>query len=108
MTRARWHPLAVQDADDAAAWYAQHGGISLELSFIDALEATVGILERHPGAGSTRHADLLAPTGMLLRFHPIRHFDDYLVYYVEHAASIQVIRIWNARRGLDALALDAL
>ena len=28
-----WHPLARIDADQAAAWYAQEGGLTLELAF---------------------------------------------------------------------------
>ncbi|MEG2803464.1 type II toxin-antitoxin system RelE/ParE family toxin [Stenotrophomonas sp.] len=103
MKPARWHPRAVQDADDVAAWYAQQAGVTLELAFVDALERTVSLLERHPGAGSTRHADAFPELHAPLRFHPILGFDDHLVYYTEHPAWIEIVRLWNARRGLDAL-----
>lgn len=55
MKPSRWYPRALQDADEAAQWFAGAGGTALELAFIDALQAAVELLERHPEAGSTRH-----------------------------------------------------
>ena len=103
MKPSRWTPQALADADEAAAWFAQRGGARLELAFIDALQDTLALVEQHPAAGSPRHAELLSAPDSPLRFHPIRGFDDYLLYYSEQSHHLQVIRVWNARRGLDAL-----
>ncbi len=103
MKPSRWYPRALQDADEAAQWFAGAGGTALELAFIDALQAAVELLERHPEAGSTRHVGVLDFPEGSLRFLPIRRFDDYLIYYIALADHIRVVRIWNARRGLDAL-----
>lgn len=103
MKHARWHERALQDADEAAEWYAGQGGEALELAFIDALQAAVNLLQVTPGAGSPRHDGLMEGLAAPLRFMPIRRFDDYLIYYIELPTHLQVLRIWNARRGLYAL-----
>ncbi len=41
-----------------------------------------------------------------LRFFPVRGFETYLVYYIELPDHVEVLRIWNAARGLDALMAD--
>lgn len=103
MKHARWHERALQDADEAAEWYAGQGGEALELALIDALQAAVNLLQVTPGAGSPRHDGLMEGLAAPLRFMPIRRFDDYLIYYIELPTHLQVLRIWNARRGLYAL-----
>ena len=94
---------ARRDADKAAAWYAEQGGLALELAFADALEAAYDLIRRHPAIGSTRHAghvpDLLSP----LRFLPLKRFEHYMVYYLDLPDRIEVIRVWHAARGLGAL-----
>lgn len=78
----------------------------LEVGFIDAVESVVKLIEAHPGAGSTLHADLLPSLPAPLRFYPVRRFDGYLVYYVELPAHVSIVRIWNASRGMEALLED--
>ena len=75
----------------------------MEIGFIDTVESVVELIEAHPGAGSALHADLLPSLAVPLRFHPVRRFDGYLVYYVELPAYVSIVRIWNASRGLEAL-----
>ena len=103
MKQALWHDRAVRDADEAAEWYAGQGGEQLELAFVDALQAAVNLLQVTPGAGSPWHDGLMEGLAAPLRFMPIRRFDDYLIYYIELPTHLQVLRIWNARRGLYAL-----
>jgi toxin ParE1/3/4 len=78
----------------------------LEIGFVDAVESVVKLIEAHPGAGSALHADLLPTLSAPLRFHPVRRFDGYLVYYVELPAHVFIVRIWNAPWGLEALLED--
>ncbi|MBP6750972.1 MAG: type II toxin-antitoxin system RelE/ParE family toxin [Xanthomonadaceae bacterium] len=102
-----WRDAARRDLDDAAAWYAQQGGFPLETRFIAAVEATSSILREHPAAGSTRHAEDVPGLPTPLRFFPVRDFERYLLYYLDLPAHVEVLRVWNAARGLEALMEDA-
>jgi toxin ParE1/3/4 len=93
----RWHPQARRDADDAAALYAEQGGIALELAFTDALEAAVTQIARHPGAGSSRYAEALKAHA--LRFWPVKKFP-YLIFYVEREQHIDISRVLHAHRDI--------
>ena len=42
MRRVRWHPLALGDVSEAAAWYGAQGGIALETSFANAGQVSPG------------------------------------------------------------------
>ncbi|QXQ01562.1 type II toxin-antitoxin system RelE/ParE family toxin [Stenotrophomonas indicatrix] len=106
MKPSHWSPAAVRDLDHAASWYGDQGGEALEIGFVDAVESVVRLIETHPGAGSTLHADLLPTLSAPLRFQPVRRFDGYLVYYVELPAHVFIVRIWNASRGMEALFED--
>lgn len=81
--------------------------MALEIAFADALEAAIRLIEQHPASGALRHADGIAGLPAPLRFHPVRGFERYLVYYVDMPAYVDVVRIWNCARGLDALMDEA-
>lgn len=98
-----WRPQAKRDAAQAAAWYASQGGQSLELAFIDSLQAAVALIGQFPGSGSARHATVMNDVSTPLRFHRLQRFDRYLIYYLEHSTHAEVMRIWDASRGLEAL-----
>ena len=97
---------AKQDAAGIASYCAEQGGLTLELAFVDALEAVLDLVCRQPGCGSPRHAALFPQLPTPLRFHPLQRFDRILVYYLEFPDHVEVVRIWDATRGLDALAED--
>ncbi|MFP5382619.1 MAG: type II toxin-antitoxin system RelE/ParE family toxin [Gammaproteobacteria bacterium] len=97
-----WRPLARQDADSLADWYARQGGLPLEDAFIAALEAGARLIARHPGSGSTRHAALFPDLPVPLRFMPLKRFDRVLIYYLEHAGHVEIVRVWNAARDIPA------
>ena len=103
MKPIRWQPLATQDAKAAADWYAEQGGLALELAFIADLEAVIDLISRHPASGSTRHAALFPELAAQLRFHALRRFKQFLIYYLEQAAHIEVVRVWHVAQGLTAL-----
>ncbi len=72
-------------------------------AFLDAVQAAYEMLAEHPGVGSTRHADHCPELPYPLRFLPLRGFSRVLIYYMERPEATEVIRIWDAARGLDAL-----
>lgn len=95
-----------QAATDIAA-IADHMFVSatpeVALRFIDAVESAYALLSAHPASGSPRHAHVLPELPVPLRFHPIRHFERILIYYLDLPDGVEVIRIWDAARGLEAL-----
>lgn len=103
MKPLRLREQARLDADEAADWYASQGGLALELAFIDELAAAYDLIRRHPAAGSTRHAEHAADLPSPLRFMPLKRFEQHLVYYIDLPEHVEVIRVWHASRGLEAL-----
>ena len=97
MKSPSWRPLAVSDSDQAAAWYGVEGGLSLELEFIDALQAAVAHICEHPGMGSTRYSDLLKTQAV--RLWPLKKFP-YLIFYIERARHVEVVRVLHAKRDI--------
>lgn len=106
MKPIHWRDSAHRDLDDAADWYAQEGGFLLESRFIAAVESTSLLIRQYPATGSIRHAEVV--TGLLapLRYFRVRDFERYLFYYIDLPTHVEVIRVWNAARGLDALMGD--
>ena len=103
MKRIHWQPLATQDAREAADWYASQGGLALELAFIAELETAIDLIARHPASGSVRHARLFPELPAPLRFHALKRFNQFLIYYLELQDHIEIVRMWHVARGLDAL-----
>lgn len=99
MKLLHWHPQARRDADEASTWYAEQGGLALELAFTDALEAATEQIARHPGIGSTRYATFLKTH--TLRFWPLKKFP-HLVFYVERELQIDIWRVLHAQRDIPA------
>lgn len=102
-----WRRAAERDAAALARYYVDRGGTSLEVAFLDELEAAFNLIVAYPESGSTRHADLFPELPAPLRFHPLRRFERILVYYVMAPDHVEIIRVWNATRGLEALLDDA-
>lgn len=99
-------PAAERDITAIAEYYAAEGGLALELKFVDALATTFNLIARHPASGSPRHARLFPELPVPLRFHPLRHFERILVYYMDTPTHVEVIRVWDAARGLETLLDD--
>lgn len=76
------------------------------LRFRNAVERVVRMLGEHPGIGSTRHAGIFPELPGQLRFHPVTEFPRILVYYVERVDAVEVVRIWDAARGLSELRVE--
>ncbi|MDF1637833.1 type II toxin-antitoxin system RelE/ParE family toxin [Alcanivorax jadensis] len=104
MKPLRWRPQASNDLDTGALWYAEQGGLPLGRAFIKAVEETTDVVSRNPASGSQRHSHLsLESQETVLRFFRVARFERYLIYYIEQPDHIDIVRIWNASRGLDAL-----
>lgn len=103
MKQVRWRRRARDDASEAAAWYGANVGVEIELAFIAAIEAGEALIAAHPASGSTRHAAVLPGLPAPLRFLRLERFERYLIYYLDLPEHVEVLRVWNAARGLDAL-----
>ena len=106
MKPVEWRPLARRDAADAAYWYARQGGLPLGEAFLSEVDATLDTIARHPAVGSARHAEHAADLPSPLRFLPLKRFEHHLVYYIDLPDHIEVVRVWHAARGLQALMED--
>ncbi len=85
------------DIEQAADYYAGEAGEKIALGFIDAVEAAIGAIGRHPEAGSPRYSyELDIPD---LRCWPIKRYP-YLAFYVEQSDHIDLWRVLHARRDI--------
>jgi toxin ParE1/3/4 len=98
-------PRAGSDIDQILDYFLDEYPPAAE-KFLDALEAAYTLLSEHPLSGSTRHASIFPELSVALRFLPLQNFPRVLVYYLAHRDSVEVIRVWDAARGLEALVED--
>lgn len=99
----RQRPQASTDIGAIADYLSASATPEVALRFIDAVEAAYDLLSAHPASGSPRHAHVLPELPVPLRFHPVRHFERILIYYLDLPDGVEVIRIWDSARGLEAL-----
>ena len=104
----RQRPQAAADIVAIADYLSASAGHAAALRFIDAVEAAYGLLSAHPASGASRHAHVLPELPVPLRYHPVKHFDRILIDYLDQPDAIEVIRLWDASRGLDALLEEEL
>jgi toxin ParE1/3/4 len=102
-----WRAAALEDIEALATYYAREGGAPLGLKFVAALEAAMTLIAEYPDSGSRRHAYLFPDLPTPLRFHPLRRFDSVLVCYLALPRAVEIVRVWNAARGLEALLEEA-
>jgi toxin ParE1/3/4 len=98
-----WRPAALQDLEALAMYYVDEGGVALGMEFVAAVEAAAALIAGYPDSGSRRHAFLFPDLPASLRFHPLRRFERVLVYYLALPRHVDIVRIWDAARGLEAL-----
>ena len=91
--------IARRDVDGAIDSYLGEAGEAVVLRFIDALQAAISAIGRHPGAGSPRYAQELDLPG--LRSRLLRRFP-YVVFYVERDRQVDVWRVLHAKRDIPA------
>jgi toxin ParE1/3/4 len=76
------------------------------VKFVAALEAVTALIAEYPDSGSRRHACVFPALPASLCFHPLQRFERVLVYYLALPGHVQIVRVWNAARGLEALPED--
>ncbi|MGN6549939.1 MAG: type II toxin-antitoxin system RelE/ParE family toxin [Pararhizobium sp.] len=94
---------AERDIDDVLAYYLKEAGDGVALSFVDHLQAAYRRLAAYPAAGSLRYAYELGFAG--LRFVPLKRFP-FLVFYIENADQIDVLRVLHAERDIPPTLRD--
>lgn len=95
-------PRAGLDIDEIFA-YLRRDSLDAARRFLEDVERCYEFLATHPQIGSTRHAEFCPDLPHPLRFHPLKVFPRILVYYMDRPDAVEVIRIWDAARGLEAL-----
>ncbi|MCV2365740.1 type II toxin-antitoxin system RelE/ParE family toxin [Paucibacter sp. DJ1R-11] len=91
--------LALQDIDEALAYYLGEQAQAAASGFIDALQKAFDHIGRHPATGSPRYAHELNVPG--LRSWPLSKYP-YLVFYVERSDHIDVWRVLHGHRDIPA------
>ncbi|MGH8461786.1 MAG: type II toxin-antitoxin system RelE/ParE family toxin [Stenotrophobium sp.] len=99
-------PCADTDIDEIFVYLWRHSPQAAR-KFLDAVAFAFDLLGEQPSIGSSRHAGYFPDLPRPLRFHPLKEFERILIYYVDDADCVDVIRIWDAARGLEALLLEA-
>ena len=90
---------AAADIETAVAHYRDQAGPKTALDFVDALEAAIDQLRRHPRIGSLRFAfELEIPE---LRSWSLQGFP-YIVFYVPDDDRVDIWRVLHARRDIPA------
>lgn len=95
-------PRADLDIDEIFA-YLRRDSSDAAQRFLQGIEQCYELLSAHPKIGSTLHAEFCLDLPHPLRFHPLKDFPRILVYYMDRPDTVEVIRVWDAARGLEAL-----
>jgi toxin ParE1/3/4 len=92
--------LAESDVDDAVAGYLKEHKQEVALRFVDAIEDAYGLLGRHPAIGPSYYAHELDIPG--LQSWSLPRFP-YVIFYIDQADHVAVLRLLHARRDIPAL-----
>jgi len=98
-TQARYHARASNDIDEHALYIA---GDELDagLRFLNSVHESFDELVRHPEIGVARHFDSPILSG--LRVWPVRHFENWLIFYRIGRTELTALRILHASRDLPS------
>lgn len=103
MTSVRIRPRASSEIDELADYIARDS-TSAAMRFLDALQKTFDVIDEHPGIGSLRYAHLPMLEG--LRVLAVPSFENHLVFYIEPASHVDVLRVLHSARDIPAALLD--
>ena len=90
---------ALQDVEEALAYYLQEDAEAAAMGFIDALAQAYQHIGRHPATGSPRYAHELSLPG--LRAWQLARYP-HLVFYMERPDHIDVWRVLHGQRDIPA------
>ena len=99
MKRAVQRALAQQDISDAFDHYLSVASAVIATDFVLEFDACMQRIERFPGAGSLRYAELLDVDG--LRFVIVNRYP-YLVFYFERPDHLDVVRVLHQLQDIPA------
>jgi toxin ParE1/3/4 len=93
-------PAADRDVRQAALVIAADNP-SAAIRFVDAVRATEKLLLDAPGVGTARDYGNPALAGM--RWHSVKGFRRYLIFYIPRSDGIEIVRVLHGARDLDAI-----
>jgi len=97
MKPIRITPKADHDIDECCAW-TRKDHPAAALRFLDAVELTCRDLSQMPSIGSQRYAEIPLVYGV--RMIAVKGFKNYLLFYLEHETSIDIIRVLHGARDI--------
>lgn len=103
MKPALLREAARRDVEAAIDHYLAEAGQAVGLRFVDSLERALGLISRHPAAGSPRFGYELQLPGLRAR---ALHGFPYLLFYVEADDCVDVWRLLHGRRDVPAWLLE--
>lgn len=94
-------PGADADVDEAAIYYADHGGLEVGLRFLRAVQEAYAFIRENPEAGPRgryRNRRLRE-----LRRWPVPGFESYLVFYRPTEDGVEVARVLHGARDIESI-----
>lgn len=93
-------PKASQDLDDCFA-YISHDNPEIALQFFDSTRITIAQIARMPGIGSIFVTENERLQG--LRKWSVKDFRKYLIFYINRAEVVEIVRILYATRDISSI-----
>ena len=95
---------AARDAE-AIADYIGKQSLEAAVRFLLQTEATIEYLAEFPGKGGRFISDI--PALSRLRVWRVKGFPNHLIFYIEHPAAIEIVRILHGAMDLEAELRDS-
>jgi plasmid stabilization system protein ParE len=92
----RFHPAALQDADEAAAWYAERS-LRAAVRFLDELDRLIDVIAVSPDRFQSSDADLRRAVFRRFPFYIVFRADDLNVVVLAVAHGKRRPRFWQDR-----------
>ena len=89
---------------DALADHIATDSTDAAICFLDAVQQAFVRIGEQPGIGSRRYAHLPMLEG--LRLWPVPGFERHLIFYVERADYVDVLRVLHGARDIPTVLLD--
>lgn len=97
MIAIQFNSQAIDDLEQAFAYYFDVANLSTAERFRDAVDDALTHIARHPDTGSPRYG--LAIGSRSLRFWTLNHFP-YAVFYQTHPKHIDIVRVLHQSRDI--------
>ncbi len=91
-----FHPAAQQDADDAAAWYAERS-VRAAVRFLDELERVIDLIANSPNSFQVFDADLRRAVFRRFPLYIVFRADDLKIVVLAVAHGNRRPRFWHNR-----------